>query len=867
MRNFVASIAGVFLVMSSAHAVITVKTPLSAIQESSTYIFVGKVEKFLPDKPAMIVQITEDIKSKAPFRQLLINCKVDEKAAKENQIEPLMKRLGADLDIVFFCVVRGKSYVPTFAFTNGTWFQIHGTKAEGDNVVFKLKSAEPYFRKTYRGTTEELRKLLKDHAAGKATLPAHDDKVAPGLGPEYAPQKRGDKETRRQGDKETRRQGDRETRRQGDKETRRQGDKETRRQGDKETRQVSLSPCLLVSLSSSGQLFGVIPTLGIGAPLAILALLFPAIFGGVFVLFRQWLAFITALSINSTLLLLHLWLKQSVLRGTWWGNDAALWLVMTVGTALCVVWAWRRQLHSLAAGEEEASRRTELLLLVFMSICCLATAGITWRLSQQISWSDAGWTLTIVMSAGILAGTLHRAWTAYRSSSLFGAPPLPTEGVILGTFLLGHLVFVPAIWGSSINTEGKVETNEGAGKSTKIGAVVKKWDFTVEPKGMYASSPLVDGDAVYASYSETGTQLATLVRLDRHTGVKKWEFLGKNDDLRQMISTPCIADGKLYFGEGFHDDKNCRVFCVDAEKGEEIWSFTTGGQTESSPAVAKGKVYIGAGNEGVYCLDAKSGKEIWKFPPKDYRGRLLRFGGGMLIVGDKLYCASGVDRNQAKDKGETTVFCIDAANGKQLWKAPAPYPVWSKPIVKDGFAYISTGNGDVFDDAQPPDVPGGALLCLDADTGKEKWRFKTPNGIIESPAVDEGRVYFGCRDGQIYCVGRADGKERWTHFLDSPLIATPVLDIDPSQKSISVFALAAAGKVCCLNPQSGDIVWTYDLTAQRAYISTSPALVVTRTKEESRRRLYFGVGLGGGTRDLAANVPVFYCLEDSVKVE
>ena len=79
--------------------------------------------------------------------------------------------------------------------------------------------------------------------------------------------------------------------------------------------------------------------------------------------------------------------------------------------------------------------------------------------------------------------------------------------------------------------------------------------------------------------------------------------------------------------------------------------------------------------------------------------------------------------------------------------------------------------------------------------------------------------------------------------------------------------MAAGGKVCCLNPQNGDIVWAYDLTKQQAYISASPALVVTRTKNESRRQLYFGTGLNGGLRDLAANVPVFYCLEDTVKVE
>ena len=100
-----------------------------------------------------------------------------------------------------------------------------------------------------------------------------------------------------------------------------------------------------------------------------------------------------------------------------------------------------------------------------------------------------------------------------------------------------------------------------------------------------------------------------MIWFDRHTGQKIWEFFGKDDDLKQMISAPCLADGKLYFGEGFHDDKNCRVFCVDAATGKKksCRFAKPAGQTGVEPDdVANGKVYIGAGNVGVYCLDAKS---------------------------------------------------------------------------------------------------------------------------------------------------------------------------------------------------------------------------------------------------------------------
>jgi outer membrane protein assembly factor BamB len=812
-----------FCVATQVHAVITTKTPLSATEGVARYVFVGKVSKYLSDKPAMMVTIVEDIKGKAPFRELPINLKVeDPKTFKDGQIEPLLKRFGPDMEIIFFVAPPRAGNHITRGYCNGTWFSLSGSIVDDkeDKVVFALTSAEPYFRKAFKGTTDELRKILKEHAAKKGKLPEFDDKVPPGFGPEYEPKK----------------------------------------------------GAWLAEPDGVAR-YAVIPTVGIGAPLAILALLFPSIFGGVFVLFRQWLAFITLISINSTLLILQWYLTEyhpGLLRGTNLADGAAIWLLMTILTFACAFWAWRRQLNALADGERDAPPRTELSVLAFMAGGCLATMVGLWifttvYLGKPINWADIGWTLTVVLTIGVGAGTLYRAWSALQKPAPFGSMPLATEGVILCAMLFAHVAFVPAIWGNSAaaNTEGQAGGKEKSGVAPPV---VKKWDYSADVKGMFASSPVIGGDAVYASYSELALRAATLVKLDRQTGLKKWEFVGPKGDLLQMISTPCLADGKLYFGEGFHEDKNCKLYCVDADKGTHLWAFKTAGQTESSPAVANGKVYVGAGNDGVFCLDdkkslaKKDGVVLWRYPPADYKGRLLRFGGGMRVVGKRLYCGTGVDRLAEKDKGEHAVFCFDADTGKLLWKTEAPYPVWSTPVVRDGLVYVTTGNGDVFEDDKNP---GGALLCLDAKDGTEKWRFKAANGIIESPVLDAHRIYFGCRDGQVYCVGRSDGKERWRHFLEAPIIGTPALDTDAAgERSFGVFVAASAGKVCCLNPHNGDIIWTYNLTDKLVYISTTPRLVVTRGPDGVRRQLFFGCGLGGGTRDVNANRPVFYCLED-----
>jgi outer membrane protein assembly factor BamB len=833
MRGRLAIIAGAILLALAgqhAHAVITAASPLKKFEGDAVFIVVGKVEKHFPDMPAMLVVITEDIKGKAPFRKMPINCKVaDPKTFKDNQIEPLLKRFGPDQEIIFFFDPNGKSYV-TFAFTNGTWFQLQGKQPGNDKseVVFSLKSAEPYLRKTFKGTTEDLRKLLKDHIDKKTKLPDLDEKVTPGFGPEYTPKKGADLRNPAYG--------------------------------------------------GGGPLFGVIPTLGVGAPLAILALLFPTVFGGVFVLFRQWMAFITVISLNSMLVFLNIWLGPKF-RSSWWSTDAALWIVMTGITLACLFWAWRRQLNALASGEPEAPRRTELLILLFMAVSCIAATVATWLMTEKVSWSDAGWTLTVVLALSVFGGTLYRAYHAlFKDDRLFASPPMTTEGVILGTMMLGMVAFIPAIWGANISTGGLGQGVEQSGNiSAEVAPVVEKGTFTVDPrfKGMYASTPVIDGDTIYAAYYRTNGY-STLVKLDRHTLKPEWEFFGKDDDLRQMISTPCLAHGRLYFGEGFHYDKNCHVFCVDAKNGEEIWRFRTAGQTESSPAVVNGKVYIGAGNDGVYCLDAEKGKKIWRFPHDDAGMktrvaagmRILRFGGGMVIAGNRLYCATGVDRETTIDKCESAVFCLDASTGEEIWRTPAPYAVWSTPILKDGKLFITSGNGDVYENAKAPEIPGGAIQCLNAEDGKELWSKPFENGVIESPAVDAHRIYLGCRNGTLYCLRRSDGAELWERFLEpSPLIASPVLDSDPVyERTLSVFVATTGGKVFCLTPQKGDDVWTFRPNEPCTF-STPPRIVVTRTTTGYRRRLYVGCGLGGGPINQLENRPVLYYLEDSVRVE
>jgi len=52
--------------------------------------------------------------------------------------------------------------------------------------------------------------------------------------------------------------------------------------------------------------------------------------------------------------------------------------------------------------------------------------------------------------------------------------------------------------------------------------------------------------------------------------------------------------------------------------GAQLWSYATGDLVESSPAVAKGVVYVGSGAQffsvgNMYALDASTGTLLWSY--------------------------------------------------------------------------------------------------------------------------------------------------------------------------------------------------------------------------------------------------------------
>ena len=87
----------------------------------------------------------------------------------------------------------------------------------------------------------------------------------------------------------------------------------------------------------------------------------------------------------------------------------------------------------------------------------------------------------------------------------------------------------------------------------------------------------------------------TVHALEAATGTELWTYnTGAN-----VTSSPAVANGVVYIGSGYGGNK---VYAFDAATGTLLWSYTTGDSVRSSPAVANGVVYIGSGDHSLYAF-------------------------------------------------------------------------------------------------------------------------------------------------------------------------------------------------------------------------------------------------------------------------
>lgn len=304
----------------------------------------------------------------------------------------------------------------------------------------------------------------------------------------------------------------------------------------------------------------------------------------------------------------------------------------------------------------------------------------------------------------------------------------------------GRIFSSPAIYKDCIfigSEDGNLYAVQESGKL--------KWKF--KTGGAVHSSPAVYNGTVYS-----GSFDGNVYAVDVSSGKMKWKFKtggekwigGKGyfglkpedlytEDLWDFFISSPVSDNNLQNETIYFGSSDGNVYAIHAKDGTLKWKFATNGVIHTSPLLYKNTIYLGSWDTYMYAIDAGTGKEKWKFKTGD-KMPMAGIQASATVYNDLIYFG-------ARD---AFFYALNTESGEVAWKYPAEGSwILSTAAVQDGTIYV--GTSDTF-----------LMLALDAETGREKRKFKTCGYVYSSPAIAQNTAFFGDFTGKFYGLNLAD---------------------------------------------------------------------------------------------------------------
>jgi outer membrane protein assembly factor BamB len=251
-----------------------------------------------------------------------------------------------------------------------------------------------------------------------------------------------------------------------------------------------------------------------------------------------------------------------------------------------------------------------------------------------------------------------------------------------------------------------------------------------------------------------------------------------------------------------------RLLALGREDGHLRWSYDAGAGVPSSPAVAGGVVYVESRDGAIHAVSATTGRRIWRvstgpdlpYPWGHESGERYfsspAVAGGLMIVG----------------AGDGDVYALTPATGAIRWRGHTEGRVRGSPAVADGKVVVGSYDGRIY--------------AFALRTGKRLWRYDTEGttlfsgnfgydrrSIQSSPAISDGTVFVGARDGFLYAVDLATGALKWrfdhhiSWIIGSPAVTDGMLYVGSSDAAFLQAVDAGTGQERWRTPLN-DIVWS-----------------------------------------------------------
>lgn len=253
------------------------------------------------------------------------------------------------------------------------------------------------------------------------------------------------------------------------------------------------------------------------------------------------------------------------------------------------------------------------------------------------------------------------------------------------------------------------------------------------------------------------------------------------------------------------------------------WVFHTqeAGPLEGTPVVVDGVMFMTSGNDA-YALNAETGKQLWHHSRAVTEGLVddpaSHHNRGVAVLGTRVYMTTD----------NAHLLCLDARSGNLIWDVlyatgNKNYGATSAPLIVKDKVLVGTAGGD--------SGVRGFLAAIDAETGKEIWRFWTIPGPGEFGNDSwPGDLYLH-GGGTTWMPGTYDAELNTLYWGTG----NPTPDYDGSVRPGDDLYTSC---LLALDPDTGKLKWYFQYSPHNLYdydAEQTPVLVNANFKGQSRK--------------------------------
>ena len=199
------------------------------------------------------------------------------------------------------------------------------------------------------------------------------------------------------------------------------------------------------------------------------------------------------------------------------------------------------------------------------------------------------------------------------------------------------------------------------------------------------------------------------------------------------------------------------VIAVNVKNGKEKWSAEAGplltngwgDGPRSTPTVSGDRVYAMSGKGHLTCLNAADGKQIWKATMEEIGGKVPGWGytESVLVDGDLVICTPG--------GAQGAIAAFDKNTGKKVWQSTA----WTDPAQ-----YSSVIAADHNGARQLIQLTMQSVGAVNAKDGSLLWKVPFPGktAVIPTPIFHDGHVFVAAGygvGGKLIKIGEGNKAE------------------------------------------------------------------------------------------------------------